>query len=113
MNKNILISLAVTVGLSIFGCDPSNSSHNSATTPPSLIKDPNPILDRNAVIPIANRAAEHNGYSLNKYAPPKASYDNGSNCWFVRYEGIVNPSPGNFFIVRVFNDSRVIVSGGD
>ena len=71
------------------------------------------MLDQNTVINIASKAASEKGYSIDKYAPPVVTFDSETKSWLVRYEGIIIPSPGNFITVRVYNEKKSIVSGGD
>ena len=58
-------------------------------------------IPRDEVLDIASRAAVAEGYDLEKFAAPKVTFDPEAEQWWLFFEGIVEPRPGNYFHVVV------------
>ena len=64
-----------------------------------------PSLTTMQVVEIANDAAKANKELLDRYLPPKASYDSRTDTWWVYYGSKV-PMPGNFFSISVHDKTK-------
>ncbi len=71
-------------------------------------------MPREKVHDTARRAARAEGVDLEKFAAPKITFDPETQQWWLFFEGIVEPCPGNYFHVIVDDRTgKASVRGGE